>query len=91
MDWIDSSFPWIKEIKENILPEKDADKKTVAVSDHKQENHGEEEAPPSEWDIHMEAIQVPGVWKQDPNEIRWADLESKKMNSAVIKMKCILK
>lgn len=85
MNWIDN-LPWITEIKK-ILPENN-EEKTV---DKKQEHHGEDEALPVETENHLEAILVPGVWKQDPNEIRWADLESKKKNSEIIKMTCILK
>jgi hypothetical protein len=88
-EWIDSSFAWIKE----ILPaEKKAGNSQETAKDKKDTgHHGEDDALPEEVDSHIEAIQVPGVWKQDPNEIRWADLESKKKNSEVIKMVCTLK
>jgi hypothetical protein len=91
MNWIDSSLPWITELKEKILPERNEDKRAGPEADKKQEHNGEEEALPVETDSHIEAIQVPGVWKQDPNEIRWADLESKKKNSEIITMICTLK
>jgi hypothetical protein len=87
-NWIDSSVSWLKE---TILLEKKADNKQETVKpENKQEQNGEEEIP-DEMDSHIAAIHVPGVWKQDPNEIRWADLETKKKKAEVIKMICTLK
>ncbi len=92
MNWLDSTLKDIKEtIAATILSEKNEDKKTEPATDKNQEQDAEDEAVPVEIDTHVEAIHVPGVWKQDPNEIRWADLESKKKNSEIIKMICTLK
>ena len=50
-----------------------------------------EEPLPMHEEMCVEAILPPGVWKQDPNEIKWAQIESKKRAAQMITIKCWLK
>ena len=43
---------------------------------------------PEIYDPGVEAILAPGVWKQDPNEMKWAEIESKKRAAELITIKC---
>jgi hypothetical protein len=46
---------------------------------------------PEDVDHFSETIQVPGIWRQDPNEIKWALIESRKRASEIVTVKCTLK
>ena len=86
MDWIDKSVSVLKD----LLP-------STERAGQMQQSSGQtstkkvDEPLPEDFDEFPDAIQAPGVWRQDPNEIKWALIESKKRATEIMTIKCTLK
>ena len=88
MQWIDSSLGWIRDSL-SLQPREDSigQNPIEATRTHSALN----EQLPNVCENHEEVIQVPGMWKQDANEVKWAAKEALKCDSELITIKCTLR
>lgn len=88
MDLMEQSVTWVK----NMIPLKDIPGQQQSDATPGATSTKRVDDPlPEDVDHFTETIQVPGVWRQDPNEIKWALIESRKRASEIITVKCTLK
>ncbi len=83
MQWIDTSLAWIHEAVQI--------NNGAYAGGAQLQSKPFEEALPEDSAPTAETIQVPGVWKQDPDEARWAQSEAKKRDSELININLTLK
>ena len=81
MQWIEDSWT---QITTSLQLTNAAAGRTSSFDNRK----GTDEPLPEIYDPGVEAILAPGVWKQDPNEMKWAEIESKKRAAELITIKC---
>ena len=86
MDLMERSVSWVKD----LLPINE-----IASQQQSGDASGSakrvDDPLPEDVDHFSETIQVPGVWRQDPNEIQWALIESRKRASEIVTVKCTIK